>query len=418
MDLNISYPKAKPLNGELKITGSKSQSNRLLVLQKIFELDLELKNISTSDDTKVLIKALETNSGTIDVHHAGTSMRFLTSYFALKAKNVVVLTGSKRMRERPIAILVDALKLMGANIKYRDRKGFPPLEIRPVDALDRKVSLQANTSSQYITSLMLIGGYLTDGLEIELNGRVTSRPYIELTQNALESVGIKSTFQNNTIKISPFNKSEVKSLSIESDWSSVSYHYSLLALNKHFKSRLRLSSFYKNSCQGDSQVAKIYFQLGVHTKFNRDGKIVLTKRKDGGFQNNTIELNLIDTPDLAQTIAVTCFGLKIGCLLKGLHTLKIKETNRLVALKTELSKLGAQIQINKDSLTLIPRKGPIKPNVAIDTYDDHRMAMAFAPLGILVPIKINDSNVVSKSYPQYWVDLKKLQFEISSTTSV
>ncbi len=412
MNLNLSFPIEKPLNGVLQITGSKSQSNRLLILLKLFELDLKLNNISTSDDTHVLVKALETNKGSVDVHHAGTSMRFLTSYFALKAQDAIILTGSKRMQERPISILVDALNSMGANIRYKNKKGFPPLEIRPVDQLNSIVSLQANTSSQYISSLMLIGGYLKNGLEIQLIGKVTSRPYILLTQYTLESIGIKSTFVNNTIKIWPFNKSRVEHLNIESDWSSASYHYSIVALSKHPESELKLSSFYKNSIQGDSHVAKIYAQLGVQTVFN-ENQIVLTKTKEKNILDDTIDLTLSNTPDLAQTIAVTCFGLKIGCHLKGLHTLKIKETDRLEALKTELSKLGAHIQVNKNSLRLFPRRIPIKPYVAIDTYDDHRMALAFATLGMLVPIRINDVEVVSKSYPQYWTDIKKIQFEIT-----
>ncbi len=412
MDLSISFPKGKPINGEVSITGSKSQSNRLLVLQKLFDLDVRLENTSTSDDTKVLIQALKSTSGIVDVHHAGTSMRFLTSYFALKANNRIVLTGSRRMQERPIGILVEALKSMGAKITYQHKKGYPPLEIRSVEALHSRVRLQANTSSQYITSLMLIGGYLTDGLKIELEGPITSRPYIELTQNTLKSIGVNSSFRNKIIKISPFSKRNVNTLMVESDWSSASYHYSLMALSKKLNSRLVLSSFLKNSPQGDSQVAKIYFQLGVMTTFDSNGQIVLSKKTINGLQNSTIKLNLSDTPDLAQTITVTCFGLKLGCTLYGLHTLKIKETNRLRALEKELTKLGAQIQISDDSLTLMPRNKPINPHVAIDTYDDHRMAMAFAPLGILVPITIKDSNVVSKSYLQYWDDLKELQFEI------
>ena len=249
-------------------------------------------------------------------------------------------------------------------------------------------------------------------MEIELNGIVTSRPYIELTQYALKSFGIKSTFENNIITVSPFNRLKVNALTVESDWSSASYHYSIMALSKESDSRLVLASYHRNSPQGDSRLAEMYSQLGVHSDFN-DGQLILSKRNNVPLQNNTIELNLADTPDLAQTIAVSCFGLKLGCVLKGLHTLKIKETDRLEALKTELTKLGAQLEINQDSLTLAPRNKPINPHVAIDTYDDHRMAMAFAPLGILVPIIINDSNVVSKSYPSCWSDLKKLEFKIS-----
>ena len=414
MTYRVGYPTTRPLKGELEITGSKSQSNRILILQKLFDQKMEIENLSNSDDTKYLLDALETKSDTIDIGHAGTAMRFLTSYFALKATKPVVITGSKRMKSRPISILVDALNSVGADIEYLEKKGYPPLLIRGVSTLEDKICLQANVSSQYISSLMLIGGCLPDGLEIKLEGKITSLPYIELTRDCLHVFGIKSTFDQNQIKIYPFDRTTTKKMIIESDWSSASYHFSLLALSKDPQSQVCLSSYFPKSPQGDSALKKIYNDLGVESTHNAPNKLILSRRKGFKVVRKNFQWNLSHTPDLAQTIAVTCFGMGVGCDLYGLHTLKIKETDRLEALKTELTKLGARIGITKDSLHLDPRLHSIKSEVKINTYDDHRMAMSFAPLGLLVPIQINHPGVVSKSYPQYWQHLKDLNFHIQS----
>jgi 3-phosphoshikimate 1-carboxyvinyltransferase len=388
---------------KIAITGSKSESNRLLILKAQFP-NISIKNLSDSDDTQVLQKALKSRAKTVDIHHAGTAMRFLTAYFAAKEGAEVVLTGSDRMQQRPIGVLVDALRDLGADIQYEKKEGFPPLKIIGKTLQKSEVNIPANISSQYISALMLIGPVLPNGLKIHLKGKITSRPYIEMTLLLMKKVGVKGSFSSNKIIIPAINKVEKKTITVESDWSSASYFYSLVALSDTMK--ITLKSFSKESLQGDSALVSIYGALGVETTFDAS-KNAISLLKNETELSDSLMLDLSGTPDLAQTIAVTCFGLGIGCNLSGLHTLKIKETDRLVALKTELEKLGAEIKIDKNSLLLeIPEK--INPGIAIDTYQDHRMAMAFAPLAVKTKLTINDSEVVSKSYPSFWHDIKKV----------
>ena len=395
------------LEGNCQITGSKSESNRLLILQALFPT-LVLDNLSNSDDTQAMQRGLASDAHTIDIGHAGTTMRFLTSYFATTPSVEKVLTGSKRMQERPIKLLVDALRSIGADIQYLRNEGYPPLRILGKAINTKWVSLAANVSSQYITSLMLIASKLPNGLEIVLEGKITSVPYIKMTCALLQRVGIDATFSGQSIRVLPQQSIDAKTLTVESDWSSASYHFSMVALAQ--SADVSINSYVTNSLQGDSVLVDIYAQLGVRATF--DGhRLQLTK--SGKIQSH-ITLDLIKAPDIAQTIAVTCYGLGVSCDLTGLHTLKIKETDRLVALQNELSKLGASIRITEDSLHLDTRKGDIVADVAIDTYHDHRMAMAFAPLGLRVPIVINDAEVVTKSYPSFWNDLELLGFFIDS----
>lgn len=395
------------LEGNCQITGSKSESNRLLILQALFPT-LVLDNLSNSDDTQAMQRGLASDAHTIDIGHAGTTMRFLTSYFATTPSVEKVLTGSRRMQERPIKLLVDALRSIGADIQYLRNEGYPPLRILGKAINTKRVSLAANVSSQYITSLMLIASKLPNGLEIVLEGKITSVPYINMTCALLQRVGIDATFSGQSIRVLPQQSIDAKTLTVESDWSSASYHFSMVALAQ--SADVSINSYVTNSLQGDSVLVDIYAQLGVRATF--DGhRLQLTK--SGKIQSH-ITLDLIKAPDIAQTIAVTCYGLGVSCDLTGLHTLKIKETDRLVALQNELSKLGASIRITEDSLHLDTRKGDIVADVAIDTYHDHRMAMAFAPLGLRVPIVINDAEVVTKSYPSFWNDLELLGFFIDS----
>ena len=395
------------LEGNCQITGSKSESNRLLILQALFPT-LVLDNLSNSDDTQAMQRGLASDAHTIDIGHAGTTMRFLTSYFATTPSVEKVLTGSKRMQERPIKLLVDALRSIGADIQYLRNEGYPPLRILGKAINTKRVSLAANVSSQYITSLMLIASKLPNGLEIVLEGKITSVPYINMTCALLQRVGIDATFSGQSIRVLPQQSIDAKTLTVESDWSSASYHFSMVALAQ--SADVSINSYVTNSLQGDSVLVDIYAQLGVRATF--DGhRLQLTK--SGKIQSH-ITLDFIKAPDIAQTIAVTCYGLGVSCDLTGLHTLKIKETDRLVALQNELSKLGASIRITEDSLHLDTRKGDIVADVAIDTYHDHRMAMAFAPLGLRVPIVINDAEVVTKSYPSFWNDLELLGFFIDS----
>jgi 3-phosphoshikimate 1-carboxyvinyltransferase len=313
------------------------------------------------------------------------------------------------MKERPIKILVEALKQLGAKIDYLENDGFPPIKITGQKLTNNKVSLPANVSSQYISALLLIAPKLQNGLELTLIGEITSIPYIKMTLNLLEEIGVETAFIGNIISVnSKTQNPNPQTLTVESDWSSASYFYSILALSE-VGSQITLSSYKQNSLQGDSALVEIYKKLGIETHFDGN-KMTLVKQPN--FKSKPLNLDLNNTPDIAQTIVVTCLGLGIGCHLTGLHTLKIKETDRLEALKTELSKLGASISVTDESLTLAPSTYIIS-NQTIATYNDHRMAMAFAPLALKTNINIENADVVSKSYPDFWDDLKYLGFEIS-----
>ena len=416
--------KALHLKSEIKITGSKSETNRLLLLQALYPY-ISLENTSNSDDSEVMSSALSTNNQQpttanqiIDIHHAGTAMRFLTAYFASQENRNVTLTGSSRMKERPIKILVEALQQLGAKIDYLENDGFPPIKITGQKLTNNKVSLPANVSSQYISALLLIAPKLQNGLELTLIGEITSIPYIKMTLNLLQEIGVETSFSGNIISVNSKTQNlNPQTLTVESDWSSASYFYSIIALSE-VGSQITLSSYKQNSLQGDSALEEIYKKLGVETQFDGN-KMTLVKQpnfkhdpSDSEQAKQTLNLDLNNTPDIAQTIVVTCLGLGIGCHLIGLHTLKIKETDRLEALKTELSKLGASISVTNESLTLAP-SNKLNPNQTIATYNDHRMAMAFAPLALKTNIYIENAEVVSKSYPDFWKDLKNLGFEIS-----
>ena len=394
----------KEANGDLTITGSKSESNRLLIIQALYP-QIEIHNLSKSDDSKVTLEGLKSKKNVIDVNHAGTAMRFLTAFFAIQPHREIVLTGSNRMQERPIKLLVEALNSLGADITYEKEPGFPPLIIRGKEISINRVSLPANISSQYISALMLVAPALKNGLKIDLIGETTSFPYIKMTQSIMDQLGFEIAFEKNQISIKSASSVKINHWKIESDWSSASYFYSIVALAD--RSEISLKSFFEESKQGDAALTEIYEKFGVKTTHS-NGKIILSKITDFN-PPNFIKLNLKNTPDLAQTIAVTCLGLNIDCKLSGLHTLRIKETNRLTALKTEIEKLGGNVKITDRSLELL-NSGKINENILIDTYNDHRMAMAFAPLGLRVPININNPKVVSKSYPDFWDDLQKIGF--------
>ena len=406
MSFLVEHPSSK-INHSFNISGSKSESNRLLILKYIFK-NIKIENLSNSDDTIVLKNYLESNSNLIDVHHAGTAMRFLTAYLAIQNNNSFQITGSERMQNRPIKILVDTLNILGADIKYLDKIGYPPLKINGKMLLGGEISLSSEVSSQYITALMLIASSLKNGLVISLEGSVTSRPYIEMTSSILNRVGIKSSFKENKISIQSVKLLEKSIQKVESDWSSLSYFYSIVALSKY--SELNIGSYNINSIQGDKKLVEIYQNFGVQTSFSND--IITIKKIESKDLNKSLKLDLSDTPDIAQTIAVTCFGLGLSCDLHGLHTLKIKETDRLEALKVELTKMGAIVSITKDSFHLT-KSSEIKSNITIETYNDHRMAMAFTPLAICKPIIINNPDVVSKSFPDFWDHLKGMNFLIS-----
>jgi 3-phosphoshikimate 1-carboxyvinyltransferase len=390
------------IDSSLSISGSKSESNRLLLLQKLFG-NIQLSNISDAHDVEVMQKALQISSNKVDIHHAGTAMRFLTAYFAVAEKKEVLLTGSERMQNRPIQILVEALQSLGADIQYVNKTGFPPLLIKGKEITKNEIELSANVSSQYISALLLVAPKLAKGLKLKLKGEITSLPYLKMTLNLLAQIGVKYTFENQLIEVFPKEKIKPFQFTIESDWSSASYHFSLVAIAENLK--LNLKHFKNDSLQGDSRLVKIYQHFGVVVQL--ENGVLKLRKKPGFILPKSVELNLIEQPDLAQTIAVTCLGLGIGCKLTGLHTLKIKETDRLQALKNELEKFGAQVEIDDKSLVLkSPKK--LNHNVSIKTYQDHRMAMAFAPLAIKIALSIENHEVVEKSYPKFWDDLKKI----------
>mgnify|MGYP001245194118 FL=1 len=396
----------RDIHGSVCISGSKSESNRLLLL-RAYTSFFKIFNLSDSDDTQLMISAIESDKKEINIGHAGTAMRFLTSYFSSISEKSKVLTGSERMRQRPISILIDALRDLGCDIEYIEKKGFPPLKIIGKNILSNSVTLPANVSSQYVSSLMMLGVSLKNGLKIILSSNITSLPYLLMTKKIIERIGGIVKIQEREIFIEPFKEKVISEQFVESDWSSASYFFSLAALSSSVN--LTLSKFFNDSLQGDSKLVDIYKMFGIETIFE-DDQIILKKNKISLPKN--IHLDLRDNPDLAQTIIITCLGLGIDCTLEGLHTLKIKETDRLFALKNEIEKFEVdKVEITENSITL-ENNSDLKHDVTIDTYNDHRMAMSFAPLSLLLPININNPEVVTKSYVNFWNDLESLGFNI------
>lgn len=397
-------------NETIQINGSKSISNRLLILEQLFG-NLLIENLSDSEDTFVMRKALESDSEIINIHHAGTAMRFLTSYFAIQEGKTIILTGSERMKQRPIKPLIDALKTLGAEITYVEKEGFPPLKIVGKKLEKNSLTIPANISSQFISSLMLIGGKLEHGLEINLLGEITSRPYLEMTLKILRNAGISNSWDGNLIKIFPDVQTEKSSqlikFAVESDWSSASYFYSLAAIGRE---AINLKTFRQYSLQGDSILKEIYWKFfGLDTISEAiENKISLLPDHFFRFPEK-VSLNMNDCPDLAQTVCVTATALKIPFEITGLKTLKLKETDRLSALKNELFKIGCICEITEDAIRSIKF---FKPNdhISIKTYDDHRMAMSFAPFCLIEELSIENEEVVKKSYPEFWNDLQKVLY--------
>ena len=392
---------------ELDISGSKSESNRILILKSIFN-NIKINNLSSSDDTSVLNHSLQNLNENIDVGHAGTSMRFLTAYLATLENKKFIISGSDRMHQRPIGLLVDALNSLGFRVNYLKKRGFPPLEIIGSKNLHHEVVLKSHISSQFVSALTLIAPSLDNGLRIILQDDITSKPYINMTLSILNKIGVDATFEKNLINVKPTKKINDIIYDVESDWSSVSYFFSMVALTKNLK--LSISNYKKESFQGDVNVCKYYETYGVKTVFEGN-RLIITKDETKNLPKK-IEIDLNDNPDLAQTIVVTSFGLNIPTKLTGLSTLKVKETNRLEALYNELTKLGAKCKITNDSIEIFKLKKLNIKHCTIDTYDDHRMALAFAPLSILKSLEINEPSVVSKSFPEFWKKLKDVGFSV------
>lgn len=399
--------------GKIKLSGSKSISNRVLIIQALCEGSFEISNLSDSDDTKTLQSLLSSDNHELDAHHAGTTFRFLTSYLATR-QGENILTGSERMQERPIKALSDALIKIGASISYLGKEGYPPLNIgSPLRSLDGKVSVSADISSQYLSSLLLIAPTLPDGLELTLIGDLVSRPYLEMTLKIMEYFGVSHTWIGQTISVTP-QKYKAKDFFVEADWSAASYYYIIAAFANDVD--ITLTGLQKDSLQGDSAIATIGNSFGLQTEYINNS-IRITK--SGNTIEEFFEYDFINCPDIAQSVSTMAAGTGVSSLFTGLQTLRIKETDRIAALQAELakvhvwlSKLPAKFSKKSDAEYYM-QEGNIDgdemaPTFA--TYKDHRMAMAFGPLAQLFPIEVEEHMVVSKSYPNYWEDLISLGF--------
>ncbi len=418
----------KKVSGTIHLTGSKSESNRALIMQAMSKGAVQVNNVSEAADTVTLLGILqplsvesrewkiesETNtqiSNLIDIGPAGTAMRFLTTYYALQ-DGEVILTGSARMKERPIGILVDALRELGADIEYSEKEGYPPLKIRgPFKQKTGKVSIKGNISSQYISSLLLAAPLLENGLELIIEGDLTSKPYVEMTLAMLSQAGIKHFWDENIIRIAsqPYAKSVI---SVEPDWSAASYWYAIAALAE--EAELFLPGLNGYSLQGDSKITEIMANFGITSQF-KDGGVYIKK------EPKKLERKIFDfkeCPDLAQTVIVVCAALGHDASFTGLETLKIKETDRVNALQAELSKIGVKLIEKNQTYKLDCSERNLNKAVSINTYDDHRMAMAFAPLALVLnEMEIEDHLVVEKSYPHFWKDLESVGYDIEIVNS-
>ena len=404
--IKLSFDKFK--DSTIYLNSSKSESNRLLIIKALSEKEITIKNLSKANDSVLLKNLLESENLVVwDAQDAGTSFRFLTSFLAIK-KEHVVLSGTERMKQRPVKVLVDALNKIGAEILYLENEGFPPIYVKgKINQVKNKLDIPGDISSQYISSLLLIAPILDKGIEINIEEPFYSRPYVNMTLNLMNSFGIKSEVKGNKISIKNQEFSS-GSYIVESDWSAASYWYSILSISDNINN-LTLQGLKKKSNQGDSVISELMKSFGVNTQYKEDG-IVLTKIK---LDTEEIELDFRDCPDLAQTILVVAAYHKIKLKVSGVESLKIKETDRLLAMKNELKKIGCDFYEEGNYWILEKRRREIDDELSIDTYKDHRMAMAFAPLASKKSMIINDPDVVVKSYPTYWEDLKKVGFIIT-----
>jgi 3-phosphoshikimate 1-carboxyvinyltransferase len=421
----ILTKKDKTATGTVQLTGSKSECNRALIIEALSKGKVKVENISDAADTVTLagilkskIKSqkskvlagdkseIENSISEINIGPAGTAMRFLTAYFTLQ-DDEVILTGSERMKQRPIGILVDALRKLGADIEYEENDGFPPLRIKGgFEQLTNTISIKGNISSQYITALLLIASQLPQGLQLHIEGDLTSKPYVEMTLAMLQQAGIQHHWNDNVISIAHQEFRET-SLPVEPDWSAASYWYAIAALAD--EANLFLPGLTQYSLQGDSVITEIMANFGITSQF-KDGGVHLQKEVKPIARKI---FDLKECPDLAQTIIVVCAALGHEATFTGLETLKIKETDRVKALQNELAKIGVKLTEKGQVYKLDCSEKHIPAKVFINTYEDHRMAMAFAPLALLIPeVEFEDADVVEKSYPAFWKDLEKVGFEV------
>ena len=405
MQIKVTAP-AK-IHTTIQLPSSKSISNRALIINALGNGTHHPENLSDCDDTRVMIRALNDDKETIDIMAAGTAMRFLTAYLSV-TPGTRIITGTERMQQRPIQVLVNALRELGADIEYVANDGFPPLRITGRELRKDTISLPGNVSSQYISALLMIAPVLTNGLTIRLSGDIISRPYINLTLQLMNDFGVRAEWtDDHRLKVEPQAYHSIP-FYVESDWSAASYWYQIVALSK--EAEVTLPGLFKDSYQGDSQVAGIFRSLGVETIY-KDRAVILKKN---GKSVERLDYDFINQPDLAQTFVVTCALLNIPFRFSGLQSLKIKETDRMAALITEMRKLGYILHETDGSvLSWEGERCTTEEHPAIDTYEDHRMAMAFAPTCLALPeILINNPQVVSKSYPRYWEDLRQAGFII------
>lgn len=408
--MQITLTPPKEVRNTIKLPSSKSISNRVLIINALSGSVHVPENVSDCDDTRVMVRALTEDAPVVDIMAAGTAMRFLTAYFSAKEGCVKTMTGTERMQQRPIKILVDALRQLGARVEYAKNEGFPPLLVKGSPLEKGEVTLQGNVSSQYISALLMIGPMMANGLTLHLEGEVISRPYINLTLQLMRDFGAEAEWVGeNGIRVSPKPYAPIP-FRVESDWSAASYWYEMVALTDDADARVVLPSLYAHSYQGDSAVAGLFEQLGVSTVYDEAAHSV-TLCKNGRLVER-MEYDFVNQPDLAQTFVVTCTMLGVPFRFTGLQSLKIKETDRMAALICELKKLGYVLREEDDRiLEWTGERCQPEADAAIDTYEDHRMAMAFAPACmVLGELHINNPQVVSKSYPGYWKDLETVGF--------
>ncbi|PRY11619.1 3-phosphoshikimate 1-carboxyvinyltransferase [Pontibacter ummariensis] len=392
------------LEGKIKLPASKSEANRALIIAALSGKESELHNLSEANDTQLLQRLLKSDAETIDAEDAGTVMRFLTAYYAVTGQQKV-LTGTARMCQRPIKVLVEALQELGANIEYLGEEGYPPLRMKGFSGNGKnRLKVRSDISSQYISALLMVAPLLPEGLTLELEGKIGSRPYIEMTLSLMEHFGVSANFEGNTITVA-HQQYKAASFHVESDWSASSYWYSLVALAK--EADITLLGLREKSFQGDSAIVNIMYRLGVHTSFTEEG-VKLTKKEHEKY----LALDFADCPDLAQTIVALCAGLGITVEMTGLESLRIKETDRIQALQIEVLGMNSSLQEISPGVFRLEPGILTKEELSFRTYQDHRMAMAFAPLALLAPVEIQEPSVVRKSYPRYWEDLEKVGFEI------
>lgn len=396
-------PSTNTISAKIQLASSKSESNRALVINALSGSKGQLDNVSSARDTQTMLRLLQSNDNVADVLDAGTTMRFLTAYFSVTGQQKT-MTGTPRMCERPIKLLVDALRQLGAKIEYQKNEGYPPLLLQGFEYSGiNKIEMRGDVSSQYISALLMIAPILPQGLTIELTGNVGSRPYIEMTLEQMRCFGVdyQADWENKKITIASSNY-KATHYKIESDWSGASYWYSLVAMAD--EAEIELLGLKQNSLQGDSDIVKIMEPLGVKSTFTADG-VLLTKIPS----KNKLEWDFTNCPDLAQTVAVCCALKNIELILTGIESLKIKETDRVAALQAQLPKIGGELVEEVPNERYKVTGGKNAEDVPlIETYDDHRMAMAFAPVGVRKPIDILEPRVVDKSYPSFWKDLQKV----------